>query len=159
MKSTKEVVEILRNLTKRKEGTKDDKVIYIFGDSMTDEIQNILFNGEFRIDDLYYDLFDTWCSDTLDRLNYTFEENQELESFNQLEDMLDQLMGEIEADIYTSDLTSWLNSDNRHVYYMTEAVTELGAKEGFQILSGAQYLWKQEYYHLFNTILEHLIEG
>lgn len=51
---------------------------------------------------------------------------------------------EIEADVYTSDLTEWLNDSNENVYYLTEALEETDIKDGFRLLSYAQYLWRQE---------------
>ena len=47
-------------------------------------------------------------------------------------------LSEIEPDCYTSDLTSWLNSNSRNVYYLTEALEEMEIRDGFQALSYAQ---------------------
>ena len=45
------------------------------------------------------------------------------------------------VDVYTSDLTAWLNSHNANVYYMTEAQEEYGAQtDGFKLLMSAQYM-------------------
>jgi len=44
-----------------------------------------------------------------------------------------------EVDIYTSNLTKWLNQSPSHVYYLTEALEENGIKDGFQLLALAQY--------------------
>ena len=60
---------------------------------------------------------------------------------------------EIEPDCYTSDLTAWLNSDNRRVYYLTEVLEEMDIKDGFQALAAAQLQEKREVY---NIILEGL---
>ena len=65
---------------------------------------------------------------------------------------------EIEADIYTSDLTKWLNSDNRNVYYLDEAISN-GSTTGIELLTMAQYLFKQE---IANAVLQGIqayIEG
>lgn len=44
------------------------------------------------------------------------------------------------VDVYTSDLTAWLNSHNANVYYLTEAQEEYGAiEDGFKLLMLAQY--------------------
>lgn len=51
---------------------------------------------------------------------------------------------EIEADIYTSDLTEWLNSNNSRVYYLTEVLEETGTQDGFTLLSMAQQKEKEE---------------
>jgi len=50
----------------------------------------------------------------------------------------------LEPDVYTSDLTNWLGSRNDFVYYLTEAITEYGAQDGFQALAITQQIWKQE---------------
>ena len=57
-----------------------------------------------------------------------------------IDDAKEALM-EIEPDIYTSELTAWLNSRNDNVYYLTEALEESGTKDGFQLLSYAQHLY------------------
>lgn len=44
-----------------------------------------------------------------------------------------------EIDIYTSNLTEWLNQSPSHVYYLTEALEESDIKNGFQLLGFAQY--------------------
>lgn len=44
---------------------------------------------------------------------------------------------EIEPDVYTSQLTEWLNRSNNNAYYLTEAI-ENGAKDGFDALAWAQ---------------------
>lgn len=62
---------------------------------------------------------------------------------------------EIEADIYTSDLTKWLHSRNDRVYYLTEALETFGMKDGFQALQSAQIIEKEEVYW---SVLENLRE-
>jgi len=73
------------------------------------------------------------------------------------DDLLD--CPEIEPDWYTSDLTAWLHSDNRRVYYLTEVLEELGIKDGFQALASAQLREKEEvYFIILNGIRERLTE-
>lgn len=44
------------------------------------------------------------------------------------------------VDVYTGDLTAWLNSSIYNVYYMTEAQEEYGPEtDGFKLLMSAQY--------------------
>ncbi len=61
---------------------------------------------------------------------------------------------DIEANCYTSNLTSWLNRNNQNVYYLTEA-KESGITDGFNLLSHAQYLCKVE---IANLVLDGIIE-
>jgi len=53
------------------------------------------------------------------------------------DDIQDRLF-EIETDIYTSDLTAWLNARTDHIYYLTQALDEFGITDGFQALGVAQ---------------------
>ncbi|MFH2062483.1 MAG: hypothetical protein ABIJ43_05860 [Candidatus Beckwithbacteria bacterium] len=68
-----------------------------------------------------------------------------LDAFGQYDDDadIDEVRGEIVdglVDVYTSDLTAWLNESNYNVYYITEAQQEYGAQEdGFKLLQMAQY--------------------
>ena len=50
----------------------------------------------------------------------------------------------IEADCYTSDLTGWLHSNVRYVYYLTEAIKDYNCRSGFQALAVAQQIWLEE---------------
>ena len=62
---------------------------------------------------------------------------------------------EIEADIYTSDLTKWLHSRNDRVCYLTEALEEYEIKDGFQALYLAQLCERGEvYYSVLNSLRE-----
>ena len=61
---------------------------------------------------------------------------------------------EIEPDCYTSDLTEWLHSNNNRVYYLTQALEEMGITDGLQALAAAQQLEKQE---IANAVLNYLI--
>ena len=53
---------------------------------------------------------------------------------------------DIEADCYTSDLTAWLNSSVSRVYYLTEAISEFGSTDGFELLANAQLIEIREIY-------------
>lgn len=72
------------------------------------------------------------------------------------EEDLRALIEEIEPDAYTSDLTAWLAKDINFVYYITDALTELGPyNDGFALLGASQYLWKTQ---LANSLLDSLVE-
>jgi len=49
-----------------------------------------------------------------------------------------ETIDEIEADIYTHDLTAWLHARADHIEYLTQALEEFEAKEGAQALMIAQ---------------------
>lgn len=70
------------------------------------------------------------------------------------EEQAQERIYEIEPDVYTSDLTAWLNSSNNRVYYLTQALEELEIKDGFQALAAAQQLEKQE---IATAVLNYII--
>ena len=72
------------------------------------------------------------------------------------EDNARERLEELEADIYTSDLTAWLNSSNNRVYYLTEALKEFGYKDGFNALMAAQ---KLEIDEISNAVLDYIISN
>ena len=61
-----------------------------------------------------------------------------------------------DTDVYTSELTEWLNESEEHVEYLGEAVRELGETDGFKILQEAQYLAREEVYSATWDALENL---
>ena len=62
----------------------------------------------------------------------------------------------MESSIYTSDLTSWLNSNNTRVYFLTEALQNYGCTDGFELLSLAQKMEIEEIAGLvFNYLAEY----
>lgn len=62
------------------------------------------------------------------------------QTIEDLEDKRSEIVDSL-VDVYTYDLTSWLHSDNRNVYYLDEAASEFGTPEdGFKLLAQAQYL-------------------
>lgn len=56
----------------------------------------------------------------------------------------EEAINEIEPDCYTSNLTGWLHSRNDRAYYLTQALEEFDSKDGFQALSIAQQIEKQD---------------
>jgi hypothetical protein len=72
------------------------------------------------------------------------------------EDKARECLYELEADIYTSDLTAWLNSSNNRVYYLTEALEEFRFKDGFNALMAAQ---KLEIDEISNSVLNYIIRN
>ena len=52
-----------------------------------------------------------------------------------------------EVDVYTYDLTKWLNSNVNNVYFLTDVLTEYETKDGFQLLTQAQHKAISEIYN------------
>ena len=58
-----------------------------------------------------------------------------------------------DTDVYTSDLTEWLNRSNKNVGYLTEALEESDVKDGFKALQIAQLKAREEVYsEIFDTL-------
>lgn len=60
-----------------------------------------------------------------------------------------------EVDIYTANLTKWLNQSASHVYYLTEVLEGDGIKDGFQLLALAQYRAIEE---IWRGVLDLILE-
>ncbi len=63
----------------------------------------------------------------------------ELKTIDDLENVRHEIVDSY-VDIYTADLTKWLASDIRNVHYLSDAISEGIADDGFQLLTGAQFL-------------------
>ncbi len=60
------------------------------------------------------------------------------------EDELREAIYDIEPDVYTSDLTNWLGDHNENMYYLDQVLQEYQPTDGFQALSMAQAMHRQE---------------
>jgi predicted aldo/keto reductase-like oxidoreductase len=121
----------------KKDEEKKDNGFYIITSETPQELKDIFFKNEFEVEDYNYN----WFSEAFDIMLEAVEEAKDID---EAVSIIDNLEFEIEADIYTSNLTEWLNSSNYRVDYLGRAVKEMGAGEGIEILSWAQYLEKQE---------------
>ena len=105
-----------------------------------DWLENLIFtaHGDMMPDDYRYKFI-------LDALEIIANSDQEAE--------LDY--PEIEADIYTRDLTAWLHSRNDRICYLTEALEEYEIKDGFWALQEAQLREREEvYFSVLNSLRE-----
>jgi len=96
-------------------------------------------------------------------LNINEDEEIELdELLDETNDMEDTALADSMTNSYTSELLKWYGEDLHRVEYMTEAITELGANDGFSALSGGQYLYHRERIneaqHKIITYLEELLD-
>jgi len=93
-----------------------------------------------------------------DDWRYVFIE-QAVDALAEHEDT-DEALGRLEPDIYTSDLTAWLHSQNSRVYYLGEAMNECGSfRDGFQLLATAQMIEKKEVFQQVVTALHEVLSG
>lgn len=123
------------------EAMKEGSELYQYYEKLSEIIHTIESNEDFVYQEVYN------C------LNYL---NDNIDDSNDFESIRDNISEGIdsEVDVYTSDLTEWLNSSNYNVYYLTQALTEFEEKDGFKALAIAQSLaineiW-QEVLNLFN---------
>lgn len=135
--------------------TRDDGTKYVHLKGMAEVdypqwMQDVMFAGHLdkMPDDLYYkaieNIIDAICDCEL-----------EPEYANDAIMIIDCLRESsyLEPDVYTSNLTAWLNEYNDHVYYLTQALEEYGMTDGFQALTVAQSIWLED---IANAVLEAL---
>lgn len=138
----------LKQFTTKKRG---EETIIIFKDNASEELKNSVFeaHGERLPNDW---IFSKYQSILADMSGYTMVSMDDIEE-NRAE-IIDGLV-----DVYTSDLTSWLNDSNYNVYYLTEALEEMEIKDGFKALQMAQYKAIDEIYSEVVNLLENGKEG
>ena len=92
--------------------------------------------------DIYHSILDALMQYNINRLN---------DLDNNRAEIVDGLV-----DVYTANLTAWLNSSNYNVYFITEAQEEFGPEtDGFKILQMAQYKAIDEIYgHIVDLLQE-----
>lgn len=91
-------------------------------------------------------------------LNISDEEEMPLEEIeNELTDVEGNIHDYADGSVhpYTADLLRWYLEDIYRVYYIEEAISELGAQDGFQVLSGGQFLYWEE---VLNEVIEVALE-
>jgi len=137
LKNKVEVLEKVFEWKEDKERQKEKDGFYIISLETPQEIKDILFKNEFEVDDYNYQ----WYAEAFGLFIEAIEEAKTIEEAIQL---VEDYELQVEADIYTSDLTEWLNSSNYRVEYLETAVKEYGATTGFDILIYAQYAEKSE---------------
>lgn len=81
-------------------------------------------------------------------------EDTETEQVDSLRELFDEI--ELEVDIYTADLTGWLNEDIQNITFLSEAIQEHNPESGFDALATAQFLYKQE---ILTEFLSQLLKG
>lgn len=114
----------------KKRGNDD---IVIFNDKATEKLKNSVFeaHGDRLPEDWIFDKYHSILSNIC--------EYDDVNNIDDLEDIRGEIVDGL-VDVYTSNLTQWLNYNINNVYYLTEAQEEYGAKvDGFEILQSAQY--------------------
>jgi len=111
-------------------------IFYVFKDGVFEEIRDVLFENDFEINDYYY----KWISHAFDKIAEILD-NGKIED----DDLREQLVIDLEGDIYLYDLTEWLGDRNSNIYYIDEALS-FGVIDGFQLLQLAQQRAKEDVY-------------
>lgn len=147
---TQEDLDFIGNLFTQR--TRDNgETFYSFTDGVSDNIiDKIIQDDDWIIEDSCYRFADECCCDFID--------NVEIGEYETLEEIFENVRDCIEADVYTSDLTEWLNENNRHVYYLSEVLEEYNPEDGFVLLSAAQIKHKEEIYTVIFNMLEWYLE-
>ena len=122
----------------KRDGDSEEKTITVFADDASEKLKDGVYkaHGELMPSDWIFEKY----REILDDLT-----NYDINNIDDVEENRGEIVDGL-VDVYTSDLTAWLNSNNYWVEYLGEAVSELGASDGFAILSGAQYKAIDEIY-------------
>jgi len=112
-----------------KEQGKD--MITVFADNASEELKNAVMeaHGDRMPNDWIFEKF-RYILDALGQYDIT--------TIDGIEDNRGEIVDGL-VDVYTPDLTAWLNSSNFNIYHLTEALEETEIKDGFQALAVAQY--------------------
>ena len=141
-----EVIKIQNSDKERRIFKESNKVFEIFGKNDKGVLNP--FN------DYSYEWLNTFLYNVIDLI-----EQNDFKDYDELSEKInDDCISEwtdSETDIYTSNLTEWLNSSNENVYYLTDALQDCGEKDGFKALQLAQYKAIEE---CFSNALSCLIE-
>lgn len=119
----------------------EEKTITVFADGASEELRHAVFkaHGDRLPNDWIFDKF----NEILNTLgDYAVETIEDIE--NVRHEVVDSLV-----DVYTCNLTAWLNDETYNVEYLDEAVNEYGATEN--ILAVAQDIAIDE---IFSAVLD-----
>ena len=123
----------------------DDDIV-ILKDNAPKELQDSVMeaHGNRMPNDWIYEKY-YGILDALD--GYTIENIDDVDNYEY--EIIDGLI-----DVYTSNITAWLNDSDYNVYYLTEALENEEPKDGFKALQLAQYKAIQEIFSFVRTMLE-----
>lgn len=125
----KKIEKYLSYFKTKKRG--DDTIVIFANNAPTDLRESLMeAHGERLPDDWIFDKYQS----ILDALT-----GYDIKNIDDVEENRTEIVDGL-VDVYTSDLTAWLNSSDYNVYYITEAQEEYGIQtDGFKILQMAQY--------------------
>ena len=152
------IIEYLKDLNKthkiKIDGTEEERLIF---DS--DEVFKIFGEFEKGVLNPFNNYSYKWLNSFLDNVVYLLG-YEDFDTFEELQNEINDKIYEwcdSEVDVYTCNLTKWLNDNNDNVYYLTEALEEFDEKDGVKVLTLAQYKAIEEHFNnLANILIEHL---
>lgn len=123
--------------------------INTFNDSyMVESLKDILFKSGFEIRNSYYNT-----------LSEAFDSVVEFLKYNNVDDLNNYYDNvQIEADIYDSDILTWLAENVNNKYYCDEALKMHDLKSFDDILKYGQIDFKTEVYNMAFEIVEEIIK-
>ena len=166
------MAEFLKNAMKRKEDTHDEVPIYVFNDEYLknlldnfwdDSMRHTLFDSKFEVYDYHYEWMNDYLNSWFNLFDWDLDGWEEFATQEVIDGIHDEIMEELEADIYTSDLLKWYASRITNPAIMDEALETLGATEletynAFERLQIAQSYAIGEIYEIGRTIIHNIVE-
>lgn len=128
---------------------RNEDTITVFKTNRSEELQDSVYKA--HGDRLPNDwIFSTYCGILGSISDYT------INTIDDIEDNRSEIVDGL-VDVYTSELTAWLNSHNENVYYIEEVQKEYGMQEdGFKLLAMAQYMAIDE---IFSEVINLLTDN
>jgi hypothetical protein len=124
--------------------------INVFNDSyMVEPLKNILYVNGFEIRNSYYKTL----NEAFEEIVYFLKSN----NVNELNNFYDN--NQIEADIYTADLLTWLNESLVYSSYCDEVIKEYNPKTLIEILQYAQIDFKREVYDMAFKVVDYIVKN
>lgn len=110
----------------------DNKSYVYCNKTATDALKNSIHtaHGDKFPDDWVYGIY----ADLMQKVT-EYEPN----TIDDLQDMAPEIV-DSSVDMYTADLAKWLAEDNRNIYYLNDVLEQGDIKDGFQLLTQAQYM-------------------
>lgn len=130
----------------KRNSDQEEITITVFADNASKELRNSVYQA--HQESLPSDwIFGTYA-DILQKLeDYTISDIDDVYEYRG--EIVDSLV-----DVYTADLTKWLADSVYNVEYLTQALEEYDPKDGFQLLTMAQYLAIDEVFGYVCQLLE-----
>lgn len=119
--------------------------------------KNACFNSDMEIRDFDFKVY----NEAVDYIQNNYIQDTKISDDLTLDDIINDIdnldFEDTEPDIYTSDLLAWLQEDLHNIGYCDEAISELAPETFTDILSGGQYLARQEkMQQAKNAVIEYL---